>query len=117
VNSIIMRQVIIKSHYESTAQVGLFGVRMRLSEATESEHRDYNKATFEGLDFSRLGLIELRLSEGSESGRARGVIGEEGREGQRRNHDSCHDPPQRVASHLTSSTYNLNHCTISFPIW
>ena len=32
-------------------------------------------------------------------------------------YDSCHDPLPRVkVSHLTSSTYNLNHCTISFPI-
>lgn len=29
--------------------------------------------------------------------------------------DSCHDP--RNVSHLTSSTYSLNHCTISLPIW
>ena len=35
-----------------------------------------------------------------------------------KNHDSCHDPPPRAkVSHLTSSTYSLNHCTISFPIW
>jgi len=35
------------------------------------------------------------------------------------NQDSCHDePPARITlSHLTSSTYSLNHCTISFPIW
>ncbi len=41
----------------------------------------------------------------------------EGR-GKKINHDSCHDPPPRAkVSHLTSSTYSLNHCTISFPIW
>lgn len=63
--------------------------------------------TFEVFDFPRGSRFEWSFQ--------KVVVG--GEKMSRRNQDSCHDPPQREVSHLTSSTYNLSHCTISLPIW
>lgn len=71
-----MRRVIIKG--QTTNQplsVPFWGANEAFLEATEFEHQDYSRTTFRGL-ISR-GLIGLKVSEGSESGRGRG-IGEEG---------------------------------------
>jgi len=69
-----MRQVIIKSQITNQPLRWAFlgGAHEAFLEATESKHRDYSKTTTFEVLISRVeDLIELRLSERSESGRER----------------------------------------------
>ena len=74
-----MRRVIIKGQITNQPlSVPFWGANEAFLEATEFEHRDYSTTTFRSLDFSRCGLIGLRLSEGSENGREEEGLGRRG---------------------------------------